>query len=305
MHVAVYLPLFASLLAGCVMPAISRLLPPAQATWALTVGAVILALSTAVSLGLLAVTVLGQQPELAALGHWTGPVLRERDPVATPIAAAALAAIPVLTLLFARSLLRSVRSIADAFRTASSTPRVGLVITDQPELAAFAVPGWPGRIVISRSLLEMLRPAQRRSIIAHESSHLRHHHYVHLALISAAAAVNPLLRRLVPAADLASERWADEDAARDVGDRRLVAETLATTALRAGARRSSPAYALAAAEGQLPARVAALLDKPVRSRPYTLLIVTAIVTASGLGAAIATRDLHQLLELIQTRPRGR
>ena len=62
-------------------------------------------------------------------------------------------------------------------------------------------------------MLRSLDGAQRRALLAHERSHPRHRHHLHHTACQFAAAVNPLLRRLPAAVELATERWADEDAA--------------------------------------------------------------------------------------------
>ena len=93
---------------------------------------------------------------------------------------------------------------------------------DDPAPRAFAVPGRPGRIAMSTGLLRVLRRDQRRAVLAHERSHLRHRHHLHQTAAVLAAAANPLLYRLPAAVALSVERWADEDAAATC-DRRSVA----------------------------------------------------------------------------------
>ncbi|MGH6654766.1 MAG: hypothetical protein ACRDVE_06130, partial [Actinocrinis sp.] len=126
------------------------------------------------------------------------------------------------------------------------------------------------------------------------------------------------------------ERWADERAARAVGDRRLVAETIARAAVAAKRRapRRSPAAALGAVldrvgggplarrflglqpqnegapvtrrtlatAGPVPRRVAALLAPPLGRRWVWQVAVVAIVAVAALCAAYAAHDLHELLE---------
>ena len=36
---------------------------------------------------------------------------------------------------------------------------------------AYAVPGWPGRIVVTAGMLDALNPDERRVLLAHERAH--------------------------------------------------------------------------------------------------------------------------------------
>ncbi|MFC6879000.1 MULTISPECIES: M48 family metalloprotease [Actinomadura] len=103
--------------------------------------------------------------------------------------------------------------------------------TDAP--IALAVPGRGGGVAVSRGLLAMLGPEELRVVFEHERSHLRHRHHRYLAAGALAAAVLPPLRPLDARLRFAVERWADEEAAETVGDRALVARTIARVALTA------------------------------------------------------------------------
>ena len=54
---------------------------------------------------------------------------------------------------------------------------------------AFAVPGDPGCVVVSRGLLDRLEPRERKVVFAHERAHLRlgHHRYLHASEVAAAS----------------------------------------------------------------------------------------------------------------------
>lgn len=301
MTVDVYVPLVMSVVFGLLAPALCRRLPPARATWLLTLGSLTLAGTTAVALGLLALTLLGQVPDIAAIGHWTVAALRRHDPVHRSVALAALIAIPVLAALVVRAAVRRLAAIADAYRTCRRLPDQGtsLVVLPDQDITAYAVPGRPGRIVVSRGLLAALAPAHRRVVLAHEQAHLDRHHYRHLAVVSIAAALNPALCRLPAAAVYATERWADEVAARASGDRAVAAAALARTRLLGGGRSIRPSWSLAAAASQVTARVQALLADPPRSRPLLTVVALAIIVLAGVGAVDAIRDAHSLFELAQ------
>jgi beta-lactamase regulating signal transducer with metallopeptidase domain len=107
--------------------------------------------------------------------------------------------------------------------------------------------------VASVGLLRGLDAGQRRAVLAHERSHLRHHHHVHHTTVRLAAAANPLLWALPAAVTLATERWADEDAAR-TARRDTVAQALINAASTTRHGASIPVVVLAAATEQITAR---------------------------------------------------
>ena len=94
-------------------------------------------------------------------------------------------------------------------------------------------------------MLDALDPDERRVLLAHERAHARSHHYLFTALTYLAAAANPLLRPVAAAVTYTVERWADETAARDCGDRRLAARAIGKAALAAADRTTPQAGRLA------------------------------------------------------------
>lgn len=78
-------------------------------------------------------------------------------------------------------------------------------------------------------MLRSLDEDERRALFAHERAHLSCRHHCSLLVVSLAGCVNPLLLRSAVA--FATERWADEGAARVVGDRRLTARAVGRAAL--------------------------------------------------------------------------
>ncbi len=103
----------------------------------------------------------------------------------------------------------------------------GLLVVDDPTPAAVAVPGLPGRIVVSSGMLRALSTDERRVLLAHEQCHLDAAHWLYRFAVRLAAAVCPPARPLVSPCDQALERWADEAAATAIGDRRLAAQAVA------------------------------------------------------------------------------
>jgi len=106
--------------------------------------------------------------------------------------------------------------------------------------------------------------------------------------------VNPALRGVARAGTLAVERWADEEAAGRLGDRRLVARTLVRAAL-AGTRTAAPTGTLGHTSGDVGRRVEALLAAPLRPRWTIVAVSTALVLAAALSPVYAADRIGALL----------
>jgi peptidase M48-like protein len=294
MHVAVYCPLLASALLGLAAPRLARLLPPATATRLLAASSVLAAAATCVAVALLAATLLGRLPTVAAAGHWPVAQLRSADPVPAGIAVLALVACCAAPARALRVVVLRVRAVlaARVFCAGLGGRPGGLVLVDDA-VGPVAVAAAGGRILASRTQLAALPPADRRALLAHESAHLHAHHHRYRLAVDLAAAVDPLQRRVRPAVRYATERWADEDAAGAVGSRAVVARALARSALTAGRHAPVPSWELVALRSDgspTVARVRALLDPPPRQRPAVVLAALALV-ACTLGASLhAQRD---------------
>jgi len=299
MTLSVYLPLLLTAAFGLAAPVLARRLPPGAGTWLLSVGGLLAAAGSSASIALLAFPLLAQAPFVAARGRWSDAVLRHHDPVATPIGALAIVAVVLLTARFLATATRRGAAVRAAYQLASSLPASGseLTVLDTGERQAFAVPGRPGRIVVTTGLLRSLDPAQRRALLAHERAHLRHRHHVHQSAAHLAAAVNPLLYRLPAALALSCERWADEDAA-SVCRRDTVAEALTHAAI--GPRLPGPAVVLAAAVTDVTDRVGALRAPAPRLALWRVALLLGLLAATALAVAEAMHDTERLFELAQS-----
>ena len=303
MHVAVYFPLLVSAVLGALAPCLARLLPPATATLLLTGAAVLTAAATSFALAVLAFTIVAELAPVARLGSWSRAGLDAANPVPDAASAVAGAAVCVLAVATARVASRRVRAslAARALCTDLGGSPGELIVVDDPAVDVFAVPSLHGRIVASRRLLASLPAGERRAVLAHETAHLRHHHHRYRILVELAAAADPLLRRLVPAVEYATERWADEVAARVVGDRAVVARALARTGLRAASPRRPALWAAAALRAAsvgspLVRRVTALLAPAPRHRPLLVAAVAAMLVLT-VGASVETQqDTERLFE---------
>jgi Zn-dependent protease with chaperone function len=302
-HVAVYLPLALPVLAAASARWLAARLEPRTATWLLTGSALVLAAASGAALTILAATFLGQIPLLAFIGHWSATVVRRHDPVSLSLAITACLALTAALTAALRAAAGRIRALTRAAAAASRLPHRGqLAILDDPCPDAYALPGLPGRIVVTAGMLDALGERERQVLLAHERAHLAGAHYLFTALAQLAAAANPLLRPLATAVRFSAERWADEHAASITGDRRLVARTIAKAALLSQGR-SAPADVLPIGGGPLrgtgpvPRRVAALLAAPPRQHPLLLAaLVTVLVLAAG-STLEAARELHGLIQL--------
>jgi Zn-dependent protease with chaperone function len=170
-------------------------------------------------------------------------------------------------------------------------PKVpGALVVDYPTAAAYCLPGIRSRIVVSVGTLDLLAPAELSAVLAHERAHLRARH--DLVLIPFTS-----LRRAFPRSGVAAqahravallvEMMADDRAllARGMAARGLLARELATALLRFGTAGTdhAPVGALAAAEGELTARVNRLLTPP---RPLPRAAQAAVFLAAALLVAV-------------------
>jgi len=321
MDLLVYLPLLVPALAAAAARPLAARLEPLLATWLLTAVTVALAAFSTAALALLAASALARVPALAAVGGYSQPVLRRGDPVSVYAGAAAAVLLTAAAVAVAVVVRARARGLAEAYRRAAlMAPDGPVVIVPGQAIEAYALPGAPGRIVVSGRLLDALDDRGRAALLAHEQAHLAGRHHLFTTVAHLAAAANPLLLPVARAVDYTVERWADERAATATGDRRLVAATIGRVALLTPARtRRTRAAALAitgtrgtsgtrdhgrrislAWAGPVPRRVAALLAPPP-GRQLTLLAVAALlVLIAGVSAAEAARDLHALVEFAQS-----
>lgn len=303
MRVAVYLPMILTLLASPGARLLAKRCEPRLATWLLTVSAVVLATAGMLSLALLALTGLLRVPELAALGQWSLGLADRKDPVELSVAAVAGLSLGLAVTAAGRMLWVRCRSIVRAAMDAACLVHTdGLVIVDDPVPEAYALPGRPGRVVVSTGMLNSLGPDERDILLAHERAHLAGRHFVFVAAAQLGAAANPLLRPLATAVSYTVERWADERAAVATGDRRHVARTVGKAAL--AAHRARPAGAMGIGTvvpdgaGPVPRRVGALLAPPLTPRAVPALGTVAILGAALGALAEAAYDLHLLLRFV-------
>lgn len=299
------------LLVGRSAGPIVRWMRPAQAVVMLSLTSFVVSLASGIALTAIAVAVIASLTTVASEGHWSAAIIRSEVPI--PGWLGALASLAVVVLL-GRGALRTssiLLALVRAERLCRTIRAEGgpVVVVDDDSADAYTVAGLRGCVVISQRLLAELTADERRVLTAHELSHLhkRHHLYVHLADIAAAG--NPLLKPVSAAVRLGVERWADEDAAVGMGDRRVTGRALARVALRrsALARASDAGWSAPEMTARVPvlgigglqvaSRVQALLVPAPESRSAR---VAAVVVLSLMVMFVGVASLLHINEAIES-----
>lgn len=296
MLISVYVPLVVTAVLSVLAPSAARRLAPRPAAWALACAALVTTVGWTGSLALLAFSGIAQIPEVAQEGRWSVTVLRAEDPVHLTVAVTSALVLIAGFVSLALAAVRQLRHLLWARRECARVSGDGeLAVIDTEAPQAFALPGAPGRIVVSRGMLRCLDDEERAALLAHERAHLHGRHHLFQTLWRLAAAVNPLLRPLADAGGYVLERWADEEAAAHVGSRKVVARAVGRAALAVSSRASS-GPALAVTGGAVPQRVRALLAPPPPR--WTLPVVggALLLTLCCLGLANAASDSDRMVD---------
>lgn len=295
------IPFAVSLMLAAFGGRLGRRLSPPVAVPLLAIAALATSLATGIVLSLAGFSALAGLPWVAAEGGWplTGDRPLSHLPAAWGIAGGCLAV--VLLAAGLAWLGRAARELIAASRACRGLA-VGagrLVVLPDPRPAAYTVPAWTGRVVVSTGMLALLRGDERRALLAHERAHLRHHHAVYLAIVRLAAAANPLLRPLVRHVRLQVELWADQVAAGETGDPAAVARALARASLAASRSERVPTIALAIGQSDAGTRVAALLRGPARRSRWAVAAALVLTMAPSAAALSLTWTAHQQIEIAQ------
>ncbi|MEI5097353.1 M56 family metallopeptidase [Streptomyces sp. PmtG] len=304
MGVFIFLPLVLPLTAWPVARLAEQRLHPRLATRLLTGVAVVMAACSTVSLGLLMVVGTAQLPGNPLPDGWSDPEVREAVPGEEVVGKVAIPVLLTVAVGCGRVLWRHRRVRERAHRAVEGLPGAAVVVLDDTVPYAYALPGGRARdrIVVSAGMLSCLQAPQRRALFAHERAHLAAGHHRHLLAVRLAARANPFLRPLRTAVAYTTERWADEEAAGAVGDRRAVALAIGTAALVSRGA-PAPTFAGLAAAGPVPRRVAALLvpAPPARSWPslFTSVGLAAWAAAAGtIASAMSSANSAVTMVLI-------
>lgn len=303
---AVVITVLACLIVSRAAAAVVGRMAPAQAVPLLTLTALALSLATGSALTAVAAAVIVRLGSVAGDENFSAQLLHHELPI--PVWLGAAAAVAVVTLL-TRALVRTGRIVFELIQSdrLCRNMRAGggpIVMVDQGNADAFTVAGLRGCVVISRRLFAQLNPDERRALTGHELSHLNRRHHLYVQLADVAAAANPLLATVSEAVRFGVERWADEDSAAGVGDRRITGRALARVALlrsalatgRGMAPLESAVPVLGAVALQVAARVQALLQPAPQRRAGRLIWLTALALGV-LALGLASLDhLHEAIE---------
>ncbi|MET9552050.1 M56 family metallopeptidase [Streptomyces sp. NPDC006645] len=315
MGVFVLLPLLLPLSALPIARLAERHLHPRVATRLLSALAAVLSLCSTVCLGLLVFVGTVQLP-----GHPLPDAWADRETPTTPYEEAAgkgaVVALLAVAVAWSTAVRRHMRVRRQAEHALTGVPGGELAVLTDEAAYAYALPGarsrasrdgggggvQGGRIVVSTAMLACLDAGERAALVAHERAHLAGRHHRYLLVVRFAARANPLLMPLRSAVAYTTERWADEEAARVTGERRVVARAIGKAAL---VSRGTPTPTLAgfAAPGPVPRRVAALLapaPAPVGWPPvFTAVGLAAWAAAAGtLGSALSSANATVTLFLL-------
>ncbi|MEU8075085.1 M56 family metallopeptidase [Catellatospora citrea] len=267
-------------------------LPPGRAAHAVAWSAGATAAASIADLAVFTVKAVAQLPAVGALFGWSAhTVYADTERVAwVPILSVVLLTASVAAVSVKAR--RHRRVLAEARRFTDGTATVLVLTDDRPE--AFAVPGRPGRIVVTTGMREHLSATQLDAVIAHEQAHLAAGHHRLVAIADLAGVAHPALWWVARHVGFLVERAADEQAAQAVGSRRTVAHAIGRASLAA-----TPAVRLglhaAGRGGAVPQRVASLLHPPRVGASHWRLIPILLALSSLVWTIEASIDLVELL----------
>ncbi|MBV9660555.1 MAG: M48 family metalloprotease [Acidimicrobiales bacterium] len=280
---------------GLCAPGVARCSPGRAATWLLSAGSVLVAGSAVVVPAIFVFVALGQIRFFAGIAGWSASSLAAWFPIRWPVAVMSAVVLAAQLTRSSKVLTGRGRRLMRAWQ-ASRTFDTSLVVIPSDQLVAFALPGWPGRVIASRRLLQTLDGTERRALLAHEQAHLDQRHDLHRAAAAMAAAVNPMLSHVPAAVRLATERWADETAAHAIGDRERVAATIDRVAATTSGLARLSAMAMGVGDADVALRVAALLSQPRHRRPIWEALLVAVAVLAVAAALIGLYDTKQVFE---------
>lgn len=277
MHNAAFIAVAVAASTGVAAMVVPRRLRPDTAARLITALALLSVGAAVWTLLLIVIADIAQLHGVAERLEWCANVVTSHRGSFTPIGLGALGAMIAASISMVR-----VRNRQRRQRAPGDVGEFAVLASDRP--VAYALPGRPGQVIISTGMLRSLDAEERRVLIAHERSHLhrRHHRYVRLTELAVAAM--PILTPINGRLRLAIERWADEDAAVEIGDRAVVACAIAHAAL---ASQPPPRFALAIADAGVVERVESMLAGPAPRSPL-IEVLLAVVIIAGLSGLVAS-----------------
>lgn len=278
------LPLVTAASFAVIVTGTHRRLPPVVAARAIAVLLAAVAVAAVPTLWIVSLGYIAHLPLLGGRLDWCAEALGVHHRVPTLLGVSALV-VTIVGVVRMRVVLRNYRRLRH-----DHPGRVEVAEHAAP--FAFTLPGRGGQVVLSSGLVDMLDEAEQQVVLAHENAHARNRHDRYLLTAQLIAAAVPSLRPLAGRLRFSLERYADEVAVEQCGDRGLVARTLGKVALRG----VTPAGALSFAGLGVPARVAALLSPPPSAlRLSGRAVLWSAITMTG---ALAVFQIHHVAVLI-------
>ena len=277
-------PLMVAMALAVIVTTIHRWLPPVLAARAVTTTMVVVVGAAVPTVLIVSLGYLAHVPFFGLGLDWCAKAFGVHERIPTWLG------LPSLMLTVSGSV--SAARVVRAYRRLRHDRPGSVEIAGHDRPFAFTLPGRGGHVVVSTGLVELLDESEQAVVLAHEGAHARHRHDRYLLVAQLAAASIPPLRPLASRLQFSLERWADEAAVAECGDRRFVARTLGKVALHSVA----PVGAMSFAGLGVPARVAALLAPPVPSPRSPLVVVLWVaIAATGVLAAFQIHHLASLL----------
>ena len=277
-------PLLVAIALAVAVTTVHRRLPPVLAARAVAVTVIVVAAAAVPTFWIVGLGYLAHAPFLGSGLRWCVEVFGAHDRISPWIG-------PPSLVLTGFGTIQSVRA-GRAHRRLRHDHAGSVEVASHEQPFAFTLPGRGGHVVLSSGLIELLDDDERRVVLAHERAHAIHRHDRYLLVAQLAAATIPMLRPLASRLQFSLERWADEAAVEECGDRRLVARTLGKVALHG----VTPVSVLGFAGLGVPARVAALLSAPT-PMPRSSLRVGLWLAIAATGA-LGAFQVHHLASLV-------
>jgi Peptidase family M48 len=181
---------------------------------------------------LLSLQFLAHYPASSRLMAWCQMFGSSHHPVSNPVGALAIA-FSVAGLVGSTRFVfkhRAARRVHEELRSLIDQP---ILLDSSKGVFAYTLPGLQPLTVLSAGLVTQLDVDEQAVVLAHEQAHHQYRHDRFLVASRVASALFFPANIFGRAVEHSLERWADEHAADVVGDRKLVAITVARTALLA------------------------------------------------------------------------
>jgi beta-lactamase regulating signal transducer with metallopeptidase domain len=180
-----------------------------------------------------------------------------------------------------------------------SSRNIWIVESEWPLALASGIPH--ARVFISSKLVHSLSPPQLTAVLAHERAHLHRHDPTRyfMARIMSYLHVSWLRQKLLEDLSLAVEQSCDEEAAKEVGDRLLVADTIVQVERLLNKQfPSMPALLPSFMGSHVVVRVESLLASPREQVPVHQIMSHVCVGLAVVALMLAAEPLHQLTEAV-------